>query len=521
MNYRFDQFELDTQNYQLRQDGLLVEVEPKVFDLLAYLVANRDKLVSRNELFDNLWSGQVVSDSSLSNLIKAARKAIGDNGQAQARIKTVHGRGFQFITPTEVYDQVTEPLVKTSIRKNGISAPSVVVLPFQNISENSDNDYFVAGITEGILTGLSRYREIVVMAIGSSIKISEQTNDAAVAARQLDVEYALRGSVLRSGDRVRITASLVEGESGHQVWADQYDHVLDDIFTVQDEVVQRILTMLVGKIEQSDRERSVHKETENLTAYEALLRGRHLFRDWGGPDEDILQARKMFELAIELDPGYAAAYAGLAATYEEAYCRRWPIDLEQAAENCFKYAQKAIELDAQDSFAHMVLSFAYWHLKSDFELARRQLETAIKLNPNYYWNYCYGCWLLACNGELDASVVQANEAIRLNPLLPGSCLWMLGFTEYLSKHYLQAIEYIGQIAQLEPESHACLAACYAQLDRTEEARIASEEFSRLSRTARMNDKQWRKYWDQFFNFKDQASINHLIEGLDKAGLVRR
>ena len=191
--------------------------------------------------------------------------------------------------------------------KQGQSAvkPSIVVLQFQNMSKDAGNDYFVEGITEEIMTSLCRYREIVVAALGSSILVSQQKVDAGEAAKRLGVQYALSGSVRRAGDRVRITAGLIEGETGHQIWSEQYDHVLDDIFQVQDEVAQKIVTKLVGKIERSDHERSLRKETDNLSAYECVLHGRYFFHDWHGSEEDVRRAREMFEQAIKLDPRYA------------------------------------------------------------------------------------------------------------------------------------------------------------------------------------------------------------------------
>jgi adenylate cyclase len=397
--------------------------------------------------------------------------------------------------------------------------PSIGVLQFQNLSKDGDDDYFVAGITEEIMTGLSRYREIVVAALGSSILVSEQKLDAIEAAKKLGVQYILNGSVRRAGDRVRVAASLVDGDTGHQIWSEQYDHVLDDIFKVQDEVAQRIVTMLVGRIEQSDRERSLQKETDNLTAYECVLQGRYYFGDWHGSEDDVRQAREMFEKAIELDPRYATAYAGLAATYLEDFDNKWSNNPEASGNKCLELAQKANELDENDSFAHLVLSAAYWKVKSNFDLAKSQLEAAINLNPNYYWNYCYGCWFTACYGDMEASIVQAKEAIRRNPLLPDGCRYTLGFSEYLSGNYENAITTISQIAKLEPESYACLAASYAQLGRVEEAKKVAEDCVEHTEECTKSVPEWREYWANCLNFKEQDPVDHLIEGLDKAGLV--
>jgi adenylate cyclase len=397
--------------------------------------------------------------------------------------------------------------------------PSIAVLQFQNRGQDADDDYFVEGITEEVMTRLCRYREIVVAALGSSKEVSNQQMDVGEATKRLGVQYALTGSVRKAGDRVRITASLIEGITGLQIWSEQYDHVLDDIFQVQDEVAQKIVTMLVGNIERSDHERSLGKETDSLTAYECVLHGRHFFHDWKGSEDDVLRAREMFERAIEIDPHYAAAYSGLAATCISEFGDGWSSNPDAAGTGALEYAHKAIELDEHDSYAHLVLSFAYWQVKSDFELAKRQIEAAIELNPNYYWNYCYGCWFSACYGDLETSVFQAKEAIRRNPLLPNGCLHSLGMAEYLSGRYEDAITTICQISKLERRGYACLAACYAQLGRIDEVKKIANECVEHSGECAMSSEEWYKFWRSQLKFKEQAPIDHLIEGLEKAGLV--
>jgi adenylate cyclase len=398
--------------------------------------------------------------------------------------------------------------------------PSIVVLPFRNVSQDAKNEYFVDGITEEIMNGLSRFREILVAARVSAFEVNAQTTEAGEAAKKLEVQYALSGSVRRAGERIRIIASLVEAGSGHQLWSEQYDRVLDDVFDVQDEVATKIVNMLVGNIERTDLERSLRKETDDLTAYEYVLRGRHYWGDWKGSEDDNRRARKMFERAIELDPRYGAAHAGLAATYHQDCKFGWTDDPEGDVEQCVRLARKAIELDEHDSFAHLVLSSAYWRFKGNFELARSQLEAAINLNPNYYWNYCYGCWFSVCSGDLETSVAHGREAMRRNPLLPDGCLHSLGFTEYLAGRYENAIATIGQITEIDPESYAVLAASYAQLGRVDEAqKVASECVDHEGECAR-DVAAWRDFWNDFVYFRDQTPVDHLIEGLDKAGLVK-
>ncbi len=415
---------------------------------------------------------------------------------------------------------IVEPAARSKIQEEVSAKPSIAVLQFQNLSKDPDQDFFVEGITEEILTRLCRYREIVVAALGSSALVSREPIGVAEATKRLGMQYGLTGSVRKSGDRVRITASLIDAGSGHQLWSERYDQVIEDVFQVQDEVAQKIVNMLVGKIEHSYHKRSLFKETRNLTAYECVLRGRHYFHDWKGTESDIRRSREMFEKAIELDSRYASAYSGLAATYISEFDDGWSPDPEVAGAKALEYAHKAIELDEHDSYAHLVLSFAYWHVKSDFELAKSQLKTAIELNPNYYWNYCYGCWFSACNGDLDTSIFQAREAIRRNPLLPDGCLHSQGIAEYLAGQYEDAIATICQISKPDTRGYACLAASYGQLGRVDDAKKIADECVEHRGDCARSDADWRKFWRDKLKFREQAPIEHLIQGLDKAGLVK-
>jgi adenylate cyclase len=399
--------------------------------------------------------------------------------------------------------------------------PSIAVLPFTNLSTDPDNDFFVAGITEEILARLSRFREIVVVSRKSSVLASEQSMDASEAARVLGVQFALGGSIRKSGERVRIIATLYASQGNQQIWSESYEHFLHDIFRVQDDVALRIVGMLVGKIEQSNQIQTAKKGTDELTAYECVLRGRHYFGDWRGTKGQVLKARQMFERAIEIDPYYAAAYSGLSATYCEEFEHSWTNDPDAAGERCIELALKAIELDEHDSLAHLSLSSAYWHIRKDFDLAFSQLHTAIELNPNYYWNYCYGCFLTACTGDLTDCVAYGTEAIRRNPLLPGSCLSIMGLAEYLQENYEKAIETISQIDKPLANDYACLTASYAQLSRLEEAKSAGDEFFRLGKYEAMTRDDWYSFWLAEIDFKDEKPVAHLIEGMEKAGFVSR
>ena len=459
MIYQFGKFEVDTLNYQLRSDKTVVDLEPKVFDLLAFLIANREQLVTRNELFKSLWPGQIVSDTSLSNQIKAARRAIGDDGKNQRCIKTVHGRGYQFVAETREREPANTSGGKGHLQlsrdKYADSRPSIAVLPFTNLNGDPAYEYISDGITEDILIGLCRFQNLLVIARGSVYLFKNQAIDPVEVAGKLGAEYLLEGSIRISGDRVRVTTQLVDGSSGNDVWAETYDRVLDDIFSVQDDVTQRIIATMANRLEKAGREAALNKHKDSLTVHDLLLRAKHYYPDWDGTRDGILKARKLYQKALELDPACAAAYSGLACTYNLEYISTWCEDRKTAGERAFEYSRKALSLDDRDSNAHMVLGCSYRDVRADLDMALTHLDRAINANPNDYWNYCCKSNLLTMTGKIDESIECSHEAIRRSPLLPDSCLASIGFAEYFSEQYGQAISSFGESLNPKPRQEHC------------------------------------------------------------------
>ena len=408
--------------------------------------------------------------------------------------------------------------VASARRTDSEERPSIAVLPFKNMSGDADDEYFADGITEEIITGLGRFREILVVAKGSSFTFKGRSVDPVEAAGKLGVGYILEGSIRKAGNRVRITIQLIDGGNGHQVCAERYDRELEDIFEVQDDVAQRLVGMLAGRLEEVSQARALNKATENLSAYDYWLQGKYYLGDWGGSWDDIRKSREMFERASELDPGYAGAYAGQAATYILEFERGWGEERDAASERALELARRAVALDERDSWSRFVLAVALRDVKADYELAEAQVRTAIALNPNHYWNYCFKCWLSTCAGDLEEGIYCGHEAIRRNPLLPDGCLTSIGFAEYLAGRYERAIETFRQMSALGPRDEACLAAAYAQVGRDEDARRAAEDFRKRAAEKLKKASSWEAYWSERLNFKDPAALEHLLDGMRKAGL---
>jgi TolB-like protein len=361
MIFQFNQYCVDTDRYQLFSKGTELTTEPQVFDLLVYLIENRERVVSRDELLDNLWKGKVVTDSALSARLKDARKAVGDNGTKQSTIKTFHGRGYQFIAVASVSSKNPIASTNTAINNHEPLAlpdkPSIAVLPFHNFPNDPEQDYFSDAIAEDIIANLCRYRELFVIDHHSTFTYRDDRLDAVLIANELGVEYVATGNIRRSGDHVRVSAQLIEAKTGKAVWAERVDRKIDDLFALEDEVAARIAASLVSHIEEESSERAMRKHPENMTAFDCVMRARRHARSYD-PDQNAL-ARGLLEQAVELDPKYAVAYAYLASSYSVEAETDWCKSRYEAIERAVAYARMAVALDEFDSDTHAAMGTAY------------------------------------------------------------------------------------------------------------------------------------------------------------------
>jgi len=285
---RFDDFEIDPRRGELRKNGLAVPIEPQVLDLLAFLASDPGRVFSRDEIIDAVWGGRIVSDSAISTRINAVRQAVGDDGREQRIVRTVPRKGFMFVP--DIHGATSSRDERISSRSEGAalplpSKPSIAVLPFENMSGDPEQAYFSDGITDDIITELSRYDELFVIARQSSFAYRDRALEASEIARQLGVGYILDGSVRRAGDRIRVTAQLIEASAGNQTWAERYDRSLEDIFEVQDEITSVIVNTLVGELTRQHIHSS-RGSTGSLDAYDHVLRAMTLFYSFT-PDDNI------------------------------------------------------------------------------------------------------------------------------------------------------------------------------------------------------------------------------------------
>jgi TolB-like protein len=399
--------------------------------------------------------------------------------------------------------------------------PSIAVLPFTNMSGDTEQEYFSDGITVEITTQLSRFRNLFVISQNSTFLYKNATPPVQNVGHDLGVAYILEGSVQKAGNRVRISAKLIDATTGIQLWAERYDREFSDIFTVQDEVTTRIVSTLVGQIDEVGRKQAAQKSAENLVAYDCFLRGeQHLAQ---GSMADVIEARKMFERAIELDPHHAQSWAGLALSYMDEHWSNWTSSPEAAAERSFELAQKAVAVDERESRAHLALAEAYLYARRDFDRALIEIEKASDLNPNDYTSYCMKSWLLALDGRTTEGIACANTAFRLNPFAAYDCRIGQFLACFAASAYDDALTALQNISSAKGIAKACLAACYAKLGRTAEANRIMAAFIEEARSEIRNfpgkdPAAWREYWAKFFPFRATSVFDDLMDGMRDAGL---
>lgn len=516
MIFQFNQYCVDTDRYQLFLQGTEFTTEPQVFDLLVYLIENRERVVSRDELLENLWKGKVVTDSALSARLKDVRKAVGDDGTKQSIIKTFHGRGYQFIAKISEVDELLSIDKIITERRDEMRSlpgkPSIAVLPFHNISNDPEQDYIADGIAEDIIANLCRYRELFVIHCHSTFAYREGISDISLIAKELGVEYIAKGSIRRAGDQIKVSTQLIEAVTGKVIWSERIVRKYGDLFTLEDEVAAKIASSLVSHIEDESSARAARKRPEHMTAFDCVIRARQNAESY---DPDLnASARELLEQAVALDPEYASAYAYLAWSYCYEAFSEWCSSPQEVLERGIAYARKAVALDEFDSDAHAVIGWAYL-FQNKFDLSEIHLDRAVECNPNSYNAYCTKSWLFALTGRASEVKVCGTTALQLNPLAPDMCLMAFTIAHYTESKFDEALEMLTRIQQPDASSEAWRAACLAQLGRDEEAKIAAGNAIDMGGEF-IQGEDWLHIWA----FKNQRDLEHFVDGLYKSGVLQ-
>jgi adenylate cyclase len=408
-------------------------------------------------------------------------------------------------------DRAEEPGPAPGRRAPGTTSalPSIAVLPFANLGGDPEHDYFADGITEDLITEISRFQELRVVARNSVMTYKGKPVRVQEVGHDLGVRYVLEGSVRRAGARVRITAQLIDAGTGHHLWAERFDRDLADIFDVQDEVTSRIVVTLAGKLEESERRRARSLQTENLEAYDCVLRGRELWFRFTA--ETNREARRLYEKAIELDPDYARAYASLAWTYLTEHDERWGDPEDKPLERALEYARRGVMVNPASHSNHLALGQVCL-AKGLHDEALEALQTAITLNPNDADGYVFLAEMLSFAGRPDEAIDLIEKAQRLNPASRWYA-WQLAGAFYVARRYEDAVAALRKGRPLVAMGYRWLAVSYGQLGRDQDAKTAAEEYLR-----RTPDYSLATHL-RTMPFQQAEDREHYIEGLRKAGLV--
>ena len=477
--FSFDEYRLDPERRELRRDGVLVGLEPQVFDLLVYLIRNRDHVVSKDDLLMEIWSGRAISDSTMTSRINSARAAIGDSGGEQRRIRTISRKGFRFVGNV-VEANLASADTAEPIGQKLPDKPSIAVLPFANMSGDPEQDYFSDGMTEEISTALSRLRWLFVIARNSAFVYKGKAQDIRQIGAELGVRYILEGSVRKSGQRVRVTSQLLDASAGRHIWSDRYDRDLTDIFAVQDEITANVIGAIEPKLLAAEGQRAQSRQAHELDAWEEVARALSYFWRFTAPDSAAAIA--ILRRAVEKHPDYAPAHSMLACALLISSYVGWTSpgsDRDTAA----ALAYRALALDDSDPWGHLGLGLIALMGRLPDE-AIRYFRAALELNPNFSTAAGFVGFTLALDGRCAEALTEFEKAMRASPRDPFNSIFLAGtaVAHYLEGRFGEAAKWARQAVLLRPEyvgGYRILAASLAQDGQGEAAAAAVASLQKL------------------------------------------
>lgn len=547
MQYRFAEFEIDLSQQELRRLGEAVHIEPQVFDLIVHLVRNHDRIVSKDELIETIWNGRIISEAALSSRINGARRALGDNGTDQVFIRTLHKRGFRFVgdvqevsalegqavrlVPDDNFNVAGEApvsvsvsaevsrldnIVSESVKAEAVTRSSIAVMPFKNMSDDPENDYFSYGLTEDIIRLLARNRWLSVISRHSTIVFQGREVDAREVGEQLGVRYVMVGSVRKSRDTVRITAELVRAADGKQLWADKYDLQLEDIFDIQEEMARQIAATIEPELSKVEQQLAARKAPESLDAWDCYQRG--LWHLWRFTTPGFDQAEAYFQRAITADPNFARGHGALSYVNLQRAFIDEPRDRAARLETSLRQGREAVALDELDCFCHCALGRALC-LNHQNDEALAALDVSLELNPSFAQAYfAQGFNMLWYGREIEAETLL-DRATMLSPRDShiSSFHHVRSWTHFSLGEYDIAVEFARR-ATRQPnvtyQAFATLAASLGLLGEKVQAEAAAVEL--LQRKPNYSTETARQ---EFFFCNDRAFVDRFINGLRVAGIA--
>jgi TolB-like protein/Tfp pilus assembly protein PilF len=502
------EFKIDIGDERLWDGDRPVQISNKAFQLLRLFVANPNRLLTKDQTLNGVWRDVYVSEGLIKDYVHDLRHALGDDPKQPRFIETVHGRGYRYLGGVAQLDNPNSGEAPKIPPTHGLS---LAVLAFTNLSNDPEQEYFADGISEDIIIGLSKNPHLSVISRNSTFAFKGKPTPVRDIGEELGAQFVLEGSVRKTGQRIRVTAKLIDCASDSHLWAETYDRDLDDIFVVQDEVVSSIvhaLGTIDGAIEKSARQHIAETSDTNLTAYDCYLKAQgHVYRRHGsGYDE----AEALYERAIELDPAFARAYSGLAFLHFQRFKIYLTVPLEIIERKTRDLALHAVRLDPDDYLAHWVLGRLYSYLGKHTQCLA-EFYRALHINPNDANVLAdFADFLVYC-GRVEEALKHCQRAIRLNPNCPDWYWWNLGFTYFHLGRYEDALESLEHMTS-PGQARRLLAAVYAHLGCLDKARSEAEEFLKANPGFSIGE------WARTEPYTDPNELQRYVSGLRKAGL---
>lgn len=518
MRFVFGDCVLDLDRRELARGAAVVAVGPQVFDLLAVLLRNHDRVVTKDELLETVWRGRTVSESTLNSHINAARKAIGDSGEEQRMIRTLARKGFRFVgevSEASIADFVPAAPAAEPQPLPLPAKPSLAVLAFDNMSGDPEQQYFSDGITEDIITALSRVKWFFVIARNSSFAYKGRAVDVKQIGRELGVRYVLEGSVRKAGERVRITGQLIQAEMGTHIWADRFDGQAADVFDLQDKVVTSVVAAIEPSLRLAEIDRAYRKPTDRLDAYDLYLRALPHF--YSLAREGVDAAIAALDRAIAIDPRFALAKALAARCYAWRNPQGWAARPEEEKALAVRLGREALQDGGDDPTVLWMVGFALWQLRVDLDGALELYDRALELNANCAQAHTLRGWALATAGRLEEATASLSLALRLSPIDPETFFTMsaLGWTCFVAGRFDEAVKWTARALRDRPGFGPALrfhAASLVGLGRLDEARATIAHLLALEPGLTASELRHRapvfdaKLMDAFVNALRQAGL---------------
>lgn len=527
MLYQIKNIKIDTLTFSLSVDGKAIAVEPQAFDVLIYLIIRRHRLVLREEILDTVWGDKVVSDASLSTYIKKIRQVLGDDGKQQRVIKTIHGRGFQFVADVEELtplDVESEPhnakanndsYQKSSLKPLDLpDKPSLAIMDFVDLGSSEAGSFFAYGLTTDINAILSRLPNLFISARASASIVSHLNLTAAETAKKLGVHYLVYGQTQYQDKRVKVTLTVVDAINNAEIWAEHFDRSFDDLFQVQIDIANAITVAIDSAIKQKEIERAFLIPTEDLSAWENYHRGIWHINKTTVKDQQKTQF--FLNKAIALDARFSRAYAGLSYVSMSLKLLDMSTNNEDDTKKAYDYAQRSIDYCPSESMGYMSLGRVSF-FSHESERSLKYLDQGLQLNPNY--SYCHAMKGIASAhaGDTDQSLHHLDIAERLSPfdtLL--FAMKMAQATSLIRQEKYEAAAQISLQASRYPNAffstYAITAACLQLAGKTTKAR----EF--VNKALQMNPAYSVETYMRFLPFSEQSTKLLISNAMQEAGM---